>query len=94
MKNNIKTNDEYVNEPSNATQCSNILAHLRAGNTITQIEALNKFKCFRLASRICDLKKRIAPYEKIEVKKILTPTGKYVAQYKLIRKLNDEAPVC
>ena len=94
MKNNIKTNDEYVNEPSNATQCSNILAHLRAGNTITQIEALNKFKCFRLASRICDLKKRINADEEIEVKKILTPTGKRVAEYRLIRRLNDGEPLC
>ena len=91
---NIKTNDEYVNEPSNATQCENILAHLRSGKTITQYEALLQYKCFRLASRICDLKKRINPDEQIEVKKILTPTGKYVAQYRLIRKLNDEAPVC
>ena len=94
MKNNIKTNDEYVNEPSNATQCEQILAHLRSGKSITQYEALDKFKCFRLASRICDLKKRIAADEEIEAVKIVTPTGKRVAQDRLIRRLNDGEPLC
>lgn len=80
------TNDEYINEESNESQCVRILAHLRSGKPITQYEALEKFKCFRLASRICDLRKRINPDEDIEAKKILTPTGKHVAQYRLIRK--------
>lgn len=80
------TNDEYINEASNATQCEQILAHLRSGKPITQYEALEKYKCFRLASRIHDLKKRITPNEEIEAKKILTPTGKHVAQYRLIKK--------
>lgn len=32
-----------------------ILEHMQQGNRITAIDALNKFGCFRLASRISDL---------------------------------------
>jgi hypothetical protein len=38
-------------------QNARILAHLQAGRTITALEALEWFKCFRLASRVCDLRK-------------------------------------
>ena len=40
------------------SQNENILAHLKQGNRITALEALNRFGCFRLASRISDLKKQ------------------------------------
>lgn len=33
-----------------------ILAYLKAGNTITAIEALARFQCMRLAARIKDLR--------------------------------------
>lgn len=61
-----------------ATQNQRIAAYLMAGNSITQMEALHLFQCFRLASRISDLRKAGLD---IAVKKILTPTGKRVAQY-------------
>lgn len=38
------------------TQAAQILAHLRAGNSITPMEALDLFGCFRLGARIYDLK--------------------------------------
>lgn len=38
------------------SQNKQIKRHLEDGHTITAIEALEKFKCFRLASRITDLK--------------------------------------
>ena len=38
------------------TQNKAILAHLKQGKTITALEALNRFNCFRLAARIYDLK--------------------------------------
>ena len=38
------------------TQNAHLLAHFRAGESITAIEALRKFGCFRLAARINDLK--------------------------------------
>jgi hypothetical protein len=38
------------------TQSQAILEHLKAGNTLTPIEALNLFGCFRLAARVSDLR--------------------------------------
>ena len=37
-------------------QTRSILEHLSTGATLTAIEALNLFGCFRLAARILDLK--------------------------------------
>lgn len=48
-------------------QTEAIKEHLEAGNTITAIEALNKFGCFRLASRIHDLKTEGYVVDKIMV---------------------------
>lgn len=38
------------------SQVSEIKAYLDAGNSLTPIEALMKFGCFRLAARIKDLR--------------------------------------
>lgn len=38
------------------SQNNAILDYLQEGNSLTSLEALNKFQCFRLASRISDLK--------------------------------------
>lgn len=62
------------------TQCKQIAAHLEGGKTITAIEALNLFGCFRLASRIHDL--RVEGYP-IVAERIKTATGKTVAQYRM-----------
>ena len=35
-----------------------ILAHLKSGKTITQEEAIDNFRCFRLSGRIYDLRER------------------------------------
>lgn len=40
------------------SQANQILKALESGEHITPIEALNRWGCFRLASRISDLKKR------------------------------------
>lgn len=39
------------------TQAQRILIYLKSGKTLTPIEALNKFGCFRLAARIADLRR-------------------------------------
>ena len=39
------------------TQNEKILAYLEKGKSITPLDALNKFQCFRLAARISDLRK-------------------------------------
>jgi len=40
------------------SQNDRILGYLQEGNTITPLEALDLFGCFRLSARIHDLKKR------------------------------------
>jgi len=54
-----------------------ILEYLIQGNTLTAVEALNKFSCFRLASRINDLRRAGANIisKSIKVKNV---SGKYV----------------
>jgi hypothetical protein len=43
---------------TNPSQEDKIRRYLTSGKTITSIEALNKFGCFRLAARIASLRKR------------------------------------
>lgn len=40
------------------TQAEAILAHLESGRTITPLEALRDYGCFRLGARIYDLKQQ------------------------------------
>ena len=68
------------NHESSEAQNTKIAKWLEAGNSITQMEALNMFQCFRLASRISDLRKRGMDICK---QMILTPSGKRVAQYSM-----------
>ncbi len=42
---------------SKTSQNANILARLQEGKTISPIDALIDFRCFRLAARINDLRK-------------------------------------
>ena len=55
-----------------------IKAHLEKGLTITAWQALDFYDCFRLASRISDLKKSGYPVDK---RMIELPNGKRVAEY-------------
>lgn len=61
------------------TQTENIFAWLAAGETITPLEALEKFGCLRLGARIYDL--RQLGYN-IETKHV-TQNGKTFAQYRM-----------
>ena len=63
------------------SQATAILAHLKAGHTLTPREALNLFQCNRLAARIREL--REAGYD-IRTDMIVLPSGKRVAQYRLV----------
>lgn len=65
------------------SQADQILEHLKAGNRITPLDALNMFQCLRLGGRIYDLKKLGHPIEK---EMIETPSGKHVAQYFIPRR--------
>ncbi len=57
-----------------------ILMELKRGKKITPLDALKRFGCFRLASRISDLRKQ--GYE-IKTAMIETKTQKHIAQYSL-----------
>lgn len=59
------------------TQAGRILAHLRAGNRLTALEALEKFQCFRLAARIHELRESW----EIQERTVETPSGKRIAEY-------------
>ena len=40
------------------SQCDRIVDYIKEEGFITQLEALRELGCFRLASRMCDLKKQ------------------------------------
>lgn len=69
------------NQQSTNSQNSRIRAWLKAGKTLTSLEALNLFGCMRLASRINDLRKQGL---NIHTERILTPTGKRVTRYSIL----------
>lgn len=62
------------------SQSEAILAHLQSGKHLTAIEALERFRCFRLAARIQDLRRAgIAISSQI----VTLPNGKRVSKYRL-----------
>lgn len=63
------------------SQANAILDYMSKGHTITGIEALNLFGCFRLPARIADLKK---VGHKIKSEMVKLTNGKRVAQYTLL----------
>lgn len=69
------------NAQTSASQNKKIAAYLLAGNSITSIEALEMFGCFRLASRITDLKQKFGL--DITSDRVTTTTGKRVASYRM-----------
>lgn len=62
------------------SQASRIFSHLRAGKSITQLQALRKFGCLRLAARITDLKDSGHTITTEMVKQ----DGKRFAKYRLV----------
>ena len=60
------------------SQESQILQHMKAHGSITSLQALEYFKCMRLASRVYDLRSK---GHKIQVQKWKTRSGKWVARY-------------
>lgn len=68
------------NQAHSTSQNARIAEYLRQGHSITPIEALELFGCFRLGARIADLKERGM---EIISSRVVTPTGKRVASYKL-----------
>lgn len=68
------------NPKSSASQCALISEWLLSGKTLTSLDALVRFGCMRLASRIHDLRRRGMD---ITSTKIQVESGKYVTEYSL-----------
>ena len=62
------------------TQQQKILAHLQDGKSITQMEALRRYGCFRLGARIHNLKRQGV---NIVSRLVSTPDGKKFSEYRL-----------
>lgn len=73
--------DINENKASSESQNAKILEWLLQGNKITALEALKEFQCFRLASRIHDLRDKGWTIDK---EMIILPNGKRVAQYSIL----------
>ncbi len=74
--------DINQNEASSLRQRDLILAYLKAGKTLTALEALDMFGCFRLSARIKELKD---DGHMIMTRMILTKhSRKRVAEYTLL----------
>ena len=71
---------ENWNPESSASQASQIAAYMMQGNKITPLEALNLFGSLRLSAVIFVLRER---GYKIQVERVKTNTGKWVAQYSI-----------
>ena len=61
------------------SQKENVLAHLMKGFSITPLDALEQYGCFRLAAIIHNLRSEGNPIKK----KKITRTGKTFASYRL-----------
>ena len=72
--------NENWNPESSASQASQIAAYMMQGNKITPLEALDLFGSLRLSAVIFVLRER---GYKIQVKRVKTSTGKWVAQYSI-----------
>lgn len=75
---NLMFNLTYFNMKQTQSQEKLIMQWMQSGKSITPIEALNLFGCFRLGARILDLKNK-----GIEVKSeyITVESGKRVKRY-------------
>ena len=62
------------------TQKECILNYLKSGGTLTPMDALTRFRCFRLAARIVDIENDGTHVDHIPVR---TDNGKTVMSYRL-----------
>jgi len=67
---------------STETQAQQILAHLKTGRSITPLDALHDFQCFRLGARVYDLKQ---DGHNIVSELVEVAPGKRVASYTLVQ---------
>lgn len=63
----------------NQTQTEKILKYLLSGGKLTALDALKKFNCFRLASRVSEIRQRY----KVKVETVKTKGGARIARYSI-----------
>lgn len=68
-------------EKTSQTQNGKILKALLNGERLTHLDAEKRFNCLRLGARIYDLKQRGHNIKRVM---ITVPSGKRVAQYRLV----------
>lgn len=73
--------NENANEKESESQNLMILKALKNGERLTHLDAEKRFNCLRLGARIYDLKQQ---GHKIERRMIVVPSGKCVAEYRLV----------
>lgn len=78
---NINMENINQNETTSQTQSAQILKALKNGERLTHLDAEKRFNCLRLGARIYDLKQQ---GHKIERRMIVVPSGKCVAEYRLV----------
>ena len=66
------------------SQKADILAALKRGETLTAMDALTRFGCFRLAARICELRQEGWGIASDDLR---LPSGKIVTSYWLLPHL-------
>jgi len=71
---------ELAEPESKLSQCDLIRKHLESHYSVTPLEALESFGCFRLSARINDLKKEGMS---IKTEMVKTDSGKFVAKYSI-----------
>lgn len=64
------------------SQTREILRHLAKGRTLTPIEALDRFRCFRLAARIAEIR---AQGHNVKTEWLRVKGGARVARYGLCK---------
>lgn len=79
QKHNTMNNN--LNEKTSASQSAQIKAALLAGETLTPLDALKRFGCFRLGARIWELRHKCGM--DIKAVRYITESGKTVAAYSL-----------
>ena len=76
----FENHTNHPQKPVGNKQNAKIIGHLNSGRSLTSIEALNLYGCFRLAARIHDLRGK--GFE-IDCDEVETKSGKRIASYRI-----------
>lgn len=68
------------------TQNAQILAYMANGNWISPLDALAKFKCFRLGGRIYEIARMLPPHLAIVKRWKVLSSGKRIKEYTIALK--------